>query len=142
MILLDLDIGSTDRWRSLPFAVRVDSGAYLALEAVGADTRISIPIDDSAPGTHTIEFILLDKPLDYTTITNGEITQDVLLKFHSLRVASLDILHLVIDQARYRHSNNGATELEDHKFSGTLGCRGSVLWTVQFPFFLWLLEHY
>ncbi len=142
MLLLEIDIRSSDRWRSLPFAVQVDEQAYCVLEGVAAETRIQVPIDDSIGGAHNIHFWLLDKPQHYTQTHNDAIVSDVLLEFLAMRIGPIDVLHLLIDQASYVHDHNGHSPSAAHRFSGTMGCRGRVTWPVEFPLYLWLLEHY
>ena len=142
MIVLDLCIRSTDAHRPLPFAVQVDSEPFVVLQSIGAETAIQIPIDDTVSGDHTINFLLLEKPQNYTQVDQGTIVSDVVLEMLDLRLGSIDLRHLVIDQARYTHDYHGLEPRAAHRFSGVMGCCGTVAWPVQFPFYLWLLEHY
>lgn len=142
MIVLDLWIRSTDAGRALPFAVQIDRDPFVVLQSIGAETQIQIPIDDSVAGDHSINFLLLEKPENYTQVDQGKIVSDVVLEIIDLKLGSIELRHLVIDQARYTHDYHGLEPMAARQFSGVMGCCGTVSWPVKFPFYLWLLEHY
>jgi hypothetical protein len=94
--------------------------------------------------TYKLNFILKDKSLSQTQCdSSGNITGDTLLEIKNIQIDNVCLDEILYEKANYTHMKN--TESSDHatseSFCGTMGCNGSVEFTFESPFYVWLLEN-
>ena len=109
----------------------------------GTDVQeITVEFDDADDQSHVLEFVLSDKTIDHTQITDqGEIVSDVTVRIQDIAFDDIEIDQMVSELAEYHHDFNGTQPAIVDRFYGEMGCNGTVRLEFTTPIYLWLLEN-
>ena len=141
MDLLSFTISNSDYLVPLGVACWINDDKIVDVDAVTEEIKINKEIS-SATTDCVLKIILKNKQLEHTRINEaGEIIQDAVLALQDVAVNGINLDRLFSEYAEYSHDFNGSQALATHKFYGTLGCNGTVVFKFQLPLHLWLLEH-
>jgi len=103
--------------------------------------KCSTSIPD-ADGEHELIFTLSKKTAEHTRVdADGNIVDDVVVTITDISFDEISLGYTLLENSSYTHDFNGTGEPVTEKFSGTMGCNGTVTLKFSTPVYLWLLEH-
>lgn len=105
--------------------------------------RISLELQDSIEQvSYTVEISMSGKLPEHTRLDNaGNFVEDPLIIVDQFVLNQIPCDAAVFSLASYQHDCNGSTAMAFHEFSGAMGCNGTVEFTIETPFLMWLLDH-
>lgn len=123
------------------FTVSLDGSEVARVSGFDHNHRVDIevPLED---GDHAMVLEMQGKTSEHTVLDDqGIIVDDVLVTVSDLRLDDLVMGQTFLDNANYSHSFNGTAEPIVEKFSGHMGCNGTVTFKFSTPTYIWLLEN-
>jgi hypothetical protein len=121
--------------------VWIDNTCVINCEHVDSAILFEHTLDDS-DGEHELRIVMKHKQAAHTRLDeHGNIVQDAVLTVSDLEFDSINIMQIVVDQAKYSHDFNGSQPDGIHRFYGDMGCNGTVSLKFFTPAYLWLLEN-
>jgi hypothetical protein len=140
-VKISCKIKSTDQTCPMGLEIWVDGIQVLDQSHVQDMIFFDHYIDDSEV-EHDWQFVLKNKPSDYTKIdSDNNIIKDSVLEISDVAFEDILLGHLFIKNTVYRHNFNGHGQQVSEQFFGTMGCNGTVSLKFTTPMYLWLLEN-
>jgi hypothetical protein len=135
--MLSFNASSTDETKPLQFTLKINNNTIVN-KPISIDELVTLELED---GESVIEFCLENKPAEYTKISeDGSIESDVMINIINIQYGGVDISQWIYDNATYHTATNQFTNIPN-RFFGSMGCNGSVKFTLTAPALLWSLEH-
>ena len=139
---LSFRVGTTDPTAELGFEAWLNDRCLLNLDWVKEPVYFQHDFDDSVDTEHQLRFILKNKTIDHTKISDtGEILADAKLTVTDVAFDEIDLGYLLTEYSVYTHNFNGTTKNTSQKFYSEMGCNGTVDFKFTTPIYIWLLEH-
>lgn len=139
-VIITFTASSTSR--DLELTVTLDDDIRYQASPAAQGEKISLSIDDTQDGEHTLELRLGGKTTAHTQIDEqGNLLHDELLTIADFAFDDIRLGHVLVEHAVYEHDFNGSQDPIQDQFYGSMGCNGRVILRFSTPVYIWLLEN-